>query len=276
MVERLRFEHAAPKRFRNERLPAPIRAELEDLWDGVVADVYDEVAGLRRTRALGREQVARALARIAERVLQAQRVVIFTAVHYPIERADERSHVIFGAAGGGATAAVEEVAALATAGTAATIAIMSAVVGEVFETYVAASVRTGQYRQQHWPADPATVVLDLAEAAGYTEAVGRRATAAMAHKAIDWLGGALVRRTASRFVRGLIPVVGVAVGAGVSGWNVNRVRRLALRPPSEEALKSVVLDYLNDPESYARERQRFVELEPPQLESPGDGDQPTG
>lgn len=275
MAERLRFESAAPKRFRDERLPPAIRVELEDLWDGVVADVYDEVAGLRRTKALRREQVARALTRIADRVLQAQRVVIFTAVHYPIERADERGHVVFGAVGGGASAAVEEVAAFATAGTAATIAIVSAVVGEVFETYVAASVRTGQYREHHWPADPATVVLDLAEAAGYTEAVGRRATASMAHKAVDWLGAVMVRRTASRFIRGLIPVVGVAVGAGFSGWNINRVRRLPLRPPSEEALKSVVLDYLNDPERYEEEQRRFVELEPPALE-PGPEAQPTG
>jgi hypothetical protein len=269
MVERLRFEHAAPKRFRSDRIPPPVRAELERLWDDVVADVFDEVAGLRRTKALRREQVERALTRIAERVLQAQRVVIFAAVHYPIPLGDDRRHVAMGAAGGGATAAVEELAAFGTAGTAATIAIVSAVVGEVFETYVAASTRAGQYRQNHWPADPATVVVDLAEAAGYTEAVGRRATAAMAHKAVDWLGGALVRRTASRFVRGLIPVIGVAVGAGFSGWNINRVRRLPLRPPSEDALKGVVLDFLNDPETYEREQQRFVELDrPPPLPPP--------
>jgi hypothetical protein len=268
MVERLRFERAAPKRFRDEHLPAPIRAELGDLWDGIIADVYDEVAGLRRTKAFRAEQVARVLARIADRVLQAQRVVIFTAVHYPLPYAGERRHVAFGAASGGAAAAVEEVAAFATAGTAATIAIAAAVVGEVLESYIAASARTGQYREQHWPADPATVVLDLAEAAGYTEAVGRRATAALAHKAVDVLGQALLRRTASRFARGLIPVFGVAVGAGVSGWNINRVQRLALRPPSEEALKHVVLDYLNDPDGYAREQQRWMAPEPPQLPPP--------
>jgi hypothetical protein len=49
VVERLRFERAAPKRFRSERIPPAVRTELEHLWDDVVADVYDEVAllGLR-------------------------------------------------------------------------------------------------------------------------------------------------------------------------------------------------------------------------------------
>lgn len=262
IAERLRFERAAPKRLRSERLPLPIREELEAIWDGIVADIYDEVAGERRRDAFTPQRVREVLGRVADRLLQAERIVIFTAVHHPLRGNSETKHLAVAGLGGGASAAVEELASLGTAGTATTVAIMSAAIGEVFETYVAASVRALQYRRSHWPLDPNAIVLDLAEAAGYGQSAGRRATAVLAHDAVRWLGEALVARTASRFMRGLIPVYGVAVGAGFSGYSVNRVRRLALRPPSGAAVQDLVLELLNDPEAYARERARFLELEP--------------
>ncbi len=260
VAERLRFANAAPRRLRSERLPPEIRRELEDLWDGVVADVYDEVAGLRRTKAFGRDVVMRVLSRVADRLLQAERVVIFTAVHHPITARRGGTHVAVAAVGGGASAAVEELASFGTAGTATTVAIVSAIVGEVFETYVAASARAQQFRDQRWPADPNAILIDLAEVAGYGESADRRATTVLGREAAAFLGDALIKRTASRFARGLIPLVGVAVGAGYSAHNISRVRALALRPPSKEAVEGLVRDLINDPDIYEQERERFLAL----------------
>ncbi len=260
VAERLRFANAAPRRLRSERLPPEIRHELEDLWDGVVADVYDEVAGLRRTKAFGQDVVMRALARVADRLLQAERVVNFTAVHHPITARRGAKHVVVGAVGGGASAAVEELASFGTAGTATTVAIVSAIAGEVFETYVAASARAQQFRDQQWPVDPNAVLIDLAEVAGYGESADRRATTMLAREAAAFLGDALVKRTASRFARGLIPVVGVAVGAGFSAHTIQRVQALPLRPPSQAAVEGLVRDLINDPDIYQQERERFLGL----------------
>ena len=259
MAARLRFERAAPRRLRNDKVPAPIRAELEDLWDGIIADVYDEVAGLRRTKALKREVVERALLRVSGRVLQGQRAVIVAAVHYPLPGEDPRRHAALAGVGGGASAVAEEVAAFGTAGLAATVAIVAAVVGEVFETYVASSARTWQYHQAQRSPDPAVVVTDLAEAAGYGDSVGRRATSGVAHDAASWLGQHLLRRTTSRFARGLVPVVGVGVGAGMSVTNVRRVTRLPLRAVSEEEVWRLATDLMAD-EAYQADRARFLEL----------------
>ena len=66
-------------------MPPAVQEELRELWDGIAADVYDEVAGLRRTKGLSSSTVERALGRVADRLLQAQRVVIFAAVHYPLK-----------------------------------------------------------------------------------------------------------------------------------------------------------------------------------------------
>ena len=78
--------------------------------------------------------------------------------------------------GGASAAAAEELALFGSFGTAAAVAILTAVVGEVFETYVAASARTREYQRAGRSPDPDVVLTDLAEAAGYATSVGRRAT----------------------------------------------------------------------------------------------------
>ena len=183
MAERLRFDRAAPRRLRNERLPEPVREELSQLWDGVVADVYDEVAGLRRYRGLSSATVERVLRRVGDRVLQAERVIIFAAVHYPLTSDRSSRHVALAGVGGASAAAAEELALFGSVGTATAAAILTAVVGEVFETYVAASARTRAYQRAGRSPDPDVVLTDLAEAAGYATSVGRRATPAMARDA---------------------------------------------------------------------------------------------
>ena len=246
VAERVAFDRAAPRRLRSDRLPAEVRAELRDLWDGIAADVYDEVAGLRRRKALSRDTVERALRRVSGRLLQAERVVIVTAVHYPVPSEREWRHIAGAGAGGAAAAAAEEVAAFASFGTATSVAIVAAVVGEVFESYLAASVRTRQYLAAGRSPDPAAVVTDLAEAAGYGDSAGRRASARVAADAAAWLGEELVARTASRFARSLLPVVGIGVGAGISAAGVRRVTKLPLRPVSQDEVIRLATDVVAD------------------------------
>ena len=189
VAERISFDHAAPRRLRNDDLPTEIQEELRDLWNGIAADIYDEVAGLRRRKAFRRDTSSTPSVRVAGRLLQAERVVIVTAVHFPVPGEREWRHVAVAGAGGAVAAVAEEAAAIGSLGTATTVAIVAAVVGEVFESYVAASVRTRQYIAAGRSPDPAIIVTDLAEAAGFGESAGRRASAA---------GGARCRVVARR------------------------------------------------------------------------------
>jgi hypothetical protein len=261
VAERLQFDRAAPRRLRSEKMPPAVQEELRQLWDGIAADIYDEVAGLRRTKGLSSATVERALARVADRLLQAQRVVIFAAVHYPLKGEKSGRHIAVAGVGGGSAATAEALAIYGSLGTAAAVAILSAVVGEVFETYVAASARTQQYRGAQRSPDPDVVLTDLAEAAGYSASVGRRASTKLARDAAGWLGELLAKRTASRFARGLVPVVGIALGAGMSAWNVRAVTRHPLRPPAPDELLRLADDIMSDPSAYAEAREQYLELE---------------
>ncbi|MGZ4681930.1 MAG: hypothetical protein ACXWBN_13320 [Acidimicrobiales bacterium] len=262
VAQRISFDHAAPRRLRNDDLPIEIQDELRDLWNGIAADIYDEVAGLRRRKAFRRENVEHALRRVSSRLLQAERVVIVTAVHFPVPGEREWRHVAVAGAGGAVAAVAEEAAAIGSLGTATTVAIVAAVVGEVFESYVAASVRTRQYIAAGRSPDPAAIVTDLAEAAGYGESAGRRASARVAHDAASWLGEKLVTRSAVRFSRSLIPVIGVGAGAGISALGVLRVTRLPLRPVSESEVVRLAEDVVADQRrgSYPEARDAFLHL----------------
>lgn len=268
VAKRLEFDKAAPRRLRSERLPDEVRDELRDLWNGIVADVYDEVAGVRRGKAFSRDNVERVLRRVSDRLLQAERVIIVAGVHYPMRGEHSWKHMAVAGAGGGGSAVAEEVAAYASMGTATTVAIVSAVVGEVFETYVAASARTRQYRQAGRSPDPALVLVDLAEAAGYGDSAGRRATGHLAHDAAGWLGEQLVVRTASRFTRSLVPVVGVGMGAGISLLGVRKVTKLPMRPAAPDEILRLADEVMADPDSYPVERDQFLSLTDPAAPPP--------
>lgn len=242
VADKLRFEHAAPRRLRDEALPAEVRDELAGLWDGIVADVYDEVAGMRRRKAFSKDQVQRVIDRVGQRFLQAERVVIVAAVDKPLKGDADWKHVAAGGLGGAGAATAETVAAYGTMGTATTTAIVAAIAGEVLETYVAASARVHQYRRAHRSPDAGVIVTDLAEAAGYGDAIARRATNNVARDAATWLGEALLERTTRRFLRGLVPVVGIAIGGTMSALSVRKVTRLALRPPAEDELLRLAND----------------------------------
>ena len=260
VADRLRFDKAAPRRLRSDKMPPAVQQELQLLWDGIAADIYDEVAGLRRRKSLSSKTVEQALMRVADRLLQAERVVIFAAVHYPLKGEKSGRHIAVAGVGGGSAAAAEALAVYGSFGTAAAVAILSAVVGEVFETYVAASARTRQYMAVQRSPDPDIVLTDLAEAAGYSMSLGRRASPKLARDAAEWMGEKLAKRTASRFARGLVPLVGVALGAGMSAWNVRSVTQHPLRPPAPDELLRLADDIMNDPVAYAEARERYREL----------------
>lgn len=260
VAERVRFGAAAPKRFRSESVPPEVRDQLETLWDGIVADVYDEVAGLRRTRMFNRAVIERVLARVALRLQQAERALIVTAVHWPLPAVGERRHVATAAAGGAVAAAAEEIAVYGGMGVGATVAVTSAILGEVFETYVAASGRTHQYRRAHRSPAPDVVVADLAEALGLKGAVGRRASRDLTREAVAWMDKQLMGRTARRFSRSLVPVVGIGVGAGMAGAGVRKALKLPLRPPSEDEVLRIA-EHLVREQAYEEDRARFAALD---------------
>jgi len=135
VADRLRFESAAPRRLRSDKIPPEVRAELADVWDGIVADVYDELAGVRRTRALSKKSVLRVLNRVWERLRQAERTLVVTAVYWPLPGDGDWKHLATAGVGGGAAAAAEELAAYGSFGAGASVAVTSAIVGELFEIH---------------------------------------------------------------------------------------------------------------------------------------------
>lgn len=259
VAERLAFDEAAPRRLRSAKLPTEARDALRDIWNSVVADVYDEVAGQPRSRLFDKQLVQRVLERVAWRIQQGERTLLVTAVYRPLPGDADWKHISLAGAGSGGAAAAEEVAAYFSAGSGATVAVTAAILAELFETYVAASARTRQYRRAGRSPDPEVVVADLAQALGYGGAVGRRSSREVAQHAVQWLGEHVIARTGARFARGLLPVVGVVANAGVAGNNVRRVVHLPLRRPSEEELLREADALLNE-RSYAEARERFQAL----------------
>jgi hypothetical protein len=250
VAEKVRFANAAPRRLRSDKLPAEARQVFEDLWDGLVADVYDEVAGVSRRKLFSKKVVERVMQRVAVRVQQGERALIVTGVYWPMPGDADWKHVAVGGAGGAASAAAEEIAAFGSAGTGATVAVTAAIVGELFETYVATSGRTQQYRRTGRSPAPDLIVADLAETLGLTRAAGRRAGIGLTKEALGWLDHKIIERASRRFARGLVPVVGVASGAGMAGSGVRKLLKLPLRPASEDEVMRMAHEIVNDPSGY--------------------------
>ena len=58
------------------------------------------------------------------------------------------------------------------------------IVAELFETYVAASARTQQYRREGRPPDPELIATDLAESLGFSGSIGRRTNSELTRSVI--------------------------------------------------------------------------------------------
>jgi hypothetical protein len=264
VADKVRFDNAAPRRLRSDKVPAEARQVLAELWDDIVADVYDEVAGISRRKLFSKPVVARIMRRVAARVQQGERALIVTGVYWPMPGDADWKHVATGGAGGAASAAAEELAAFGSAGTGATVAVTAAIVGELFETYVATSGRTQQYRRVGRSPAPDLIVADLAETLGLERAAGRRAGRELTREALSWLDHRVVERASRRFARGLVPVVGVASGAGMAGSGVRKLLKLPLRPASEEEVVRLAHEIVNDPahrDAYVQDLARF-EIDP--------------
>lgn len=262
LAGRLAFDRAAPRRLRKAEVPDEAKEVLRQVWDGIVADVWDEVNGTPRRQLLSRERITAILARVGERLQQGERALIVTATYYPLPGQRPWTHAATAGVGAGGAAVAEGLAAVGTAGAGAAVAVTSAIVGELFESYVAASARTRQYQRAGRSPDPALVATDMAESLGYADSAGRRVDRQMTGKVLAWLGRSLTKRTSSRFARGLVPVAGAAASAGLASRDVVRVTRLDLRPPAEDELHRLAED-LDDQDEAAAARSWLAALVPP-------------
>lgn len=257
VAERITFENGAPRRVRSERLPPEAREVFHELWDDIVADVYDEMAGRGRKALFDKDVINRALTRVASRMQQGERALIAAAVYAPLPGDREWQHVGVAGAGAGVGAAAEEAAAYLSAGTGATVAVASAIVAELFETYVAASARTRQYRREGRSPDPELIATDLAESLGFSGSIGRRTNSELTRSVVQYLSEKLIVRTGTRFARGLLPVMGIAVNAGTAGRNIRRVVRVPRREPSEQEVMRHAQNIVLEHEAWEEARQRF-------------------
>ncbi|MFN0089184.1 MAG: hypothetical protein ACKVWR_02785 [Acidimicrobiales bacterium] len=237
VARRLEFERAAPRAMRRGGLPPEARQALAAVWNGLVADIYEEVSDVkRRTAVFDPAVVARVLARIAGRVDDANRLMIVTAAHAPLPGDADWKHIGVAATASGLGAAADELVLYGSAGAAAAAVLATAVVGELFETYVAASGRVRKYRRAGRSPGPALIAQDLAEALGRTVERPVQAQRDSLERLLRWLAAKALHRIRRRLLKGLVPVAGVALAAGLSGRDVRRVLALPMRTPAEDEL----------------------------------------
>src|SRR4051812_1561735 len=61
VADKVAFEEAAPKRVRNDKVPAEAQEIFRDVWNDIVADVYDEMAGRGRKQLFDKEVIQHVL-----------------------------------------------------------------------------------------------------------------------------------------------------------------------------------------------------------------------
>lgn len=241
-------------------MPDEARQVFHDLWGDIIGDIYDEMAGRNRRQLFDREVINRVLARVAVRMQQGERALITAAVYAPLPGDREWKHIGVAGLGAGAGSVVEEAAAYLSAGTGATIAVASAILGELFETYVAASARTIQYRREGRSPDPELIATDLAESLGFSGSIGRRTNSELTRSVVSYLSEQLLVRTSARFARGLLPLMGIALNAGTSGRNIRRVVKLAMREPSEQEVMRHAQNIMLERQAWETARERFESM----------------
>ncbi len=223
-ARQLEFTSAAPKALReSSRLPPEVVGVFQDIWDQTIADVYDELGNGAKRDHFDREVIGRVLKRIAGRLEQGQTALIVAGTVYPSPGGPARQTITAGASGA-ALAGIEEVVAYTSSGAAAATAVLAAVVAELLDTYLAASARTRQYRTWGRDPSPELIAQELAAARGVDPDNNKSHVAIQ--PVLAALGRDLVRRTSGRFVRVLVPVVGIGIGAYSSAADLRRITRL--------------------------------------------------
>jgi hypothetical protein len=262
VADELRFDVAAPRALRAARMPPEVRATFRYVWDGVIADVYDELRGESRTAHLRRATVKRILERVGVRLQQSQVALIVAGVHYPFP--GNRSGVATAGLTSAGLAGTEGIIAYTSAGTAAAGAVGAAIMGELLEVYLAASARTHQYERFGRSPSAERIVEDLAEVYGAEGRAGRRTSVESVQWALRQLARRTLPRTGTRFFRALVPGVGMAVSGAFSVRDVRRVLAVPVAPVDVEEAERLRRQALDDPASYEESVRRLLELfEPP-------------
>ena len=235
VAAQLRFSAAAPDSIRRLQVPPEVQQALRDLWNGVIGDLYDEIRRLRERdgdQVVTRENLERVAVRVVDRIEEGQRAMVLAGTIEPLPWESSRRHIAAAAVGVGSATMAAEIATYASFAMGAAVGAAAVIVSEAFETYVASSARTHQYRQVGRHPDPALIAMDLAVALGESTSISIPAEGEVTRSAAAWLGRMLVRKTARRMLRALIPFVGVAWNATSASRDVARVVRLPLRPPA--------------------------------------------
>jgi hypothetical protein len=258
VADELRFDTAAPRALRAAKLPPEVRATFRYVWNGVIADVYDELRGESRTGHLRRSTVSRILERIGLRLQQSQVALIVAGVYYPFP--GTKTGVATAGLTSAGLAGTEEIIAFSSAGTAAAGAVGAAVMGELLEVYLAASGRTRQYRDVGRDPSPERIVEDLAEVYGSRGRAGRRTTVETVQFALRRLAAQTLPRTGSRFFKALIPGVGIVVSGALSVRDMRRVQAVPIAPVDVAEAERLRDQALGDEPSYEESVQRLLEL----------------
>lgn len=236
--EALQFDQAGARSVDRLRdLPPEAREAFRLIWDDLVADVYDELKGTSRSKMLRPSTVSRVLGRITGQVEEASKLLIVTATHAPMASHDEWRHIGAAAVASGVSAGVNEVITVSSLGAGTAAALTTAVSSELLETYLAASARVLQYRKVGRNPTPARIAGDLALALGEGGRFATHANRESSEMAVRWMNRKLVNRVSRRFMRGLVPVAGMAWAASASARDMRKVLHLPLSPPEWDELE---------------------------------------
>jgi hypothetical protein len=256
----LAFDKAAPKILRNnDQLPVQAQEAMRQIWDGIVVETSRHFSqyGYREAR---KPKNLKALLRRLERLLNdAQELMIVCGTYWPMPGSATRLATIATGGSAGVTG-VEQAITYGSAGVAATSVVTSSLIIELFETYMAASARTQQYRAAQRDPDHYRIAVDLADAWA-----GRRReqifTRQFVDIALERLEVRLMARAWTRLMEAISAVVGIVWAGGSTVRAMSRVLRLPMRPADEEELARMAARIKPDgtPE-YDAQVQRLGEL----------------
>lgn len=262
IADRLEFDAAAPASLRRAPgLPPEAREVVRAIWNGLVADVYDEMRGTGRRALFDKGTILRVLERLNARIDEANRLMIVVGAHAPMPGSSVR-HVGVAMGASGVSAGVTEIVAFGSAGTAAAASVTAAVVGELFETYLATSARVGQYQRAGRLPGPEILAHDLAEALGRERVDRVDASRQSIEALLRWLANQATHRMQRRLLKGLVPMLGIGVSAGASARDMRRVLAVAMRVPDAEEVRRLAVQ-ADSAEPWRFAREDFERLLPP-------------